>query len=141
MNSRICRPLTTNDYTSFLALISQFRPTTFTKEQFCEALARISLSSEIYVIEQDGSLVATATVMYETKYIFNICTLAHVEDVCVAETERGKGLGKELMRHIVAIAKSKGCYKVTLDCADSNVDFYTTCNFEKRGHQMTVFFS
>jgi len=139
--SRVCRLLTVDDYSAFLALISQFRPTTFTKEQFCEALSRISLSSEIYVVEQEGALVATGTVIYETKYIFNICTLAHIEDVCVAEVCRGQGIGKWLMRRLVDQAKAKGCYKVTLDCADSNVAFYTKCEFEKRGNQMTVFFS
>ena len=139
-SSRIYRPLTTDDYPAFLTLITHFRPTTFTKEQFCEALSRISLSSEIYVVEQEGALVATGTILYETKYIFNICTLAHVEDVCVAEAYRGKGLGKWLVCRLVVTAKERGCYKVTLDCADSNVAFYTKCNFEKRGNQMTVFF-
>lgn len=139
-NSCVFRLLTVHDYAPFLKLISQFRPTIFTYEQFCETLACISLSSEIYVLEQEGALVATGTLIYETKYIFNICTLAHIEDVCVAETERGKGLGKWLMARMVEVAQSKGCYKVTLDCAESNVAFYTKCGFEQRGHQMTVFF-
>ena len=136
----VYRHITRNDYASFLKLISQFRETYFTEKEFCETLDRITLSSMIYVVEKDGELVATGTIIYEIKYIFNICTLAHIEDVCVAEAYRAQGLGKWLMGRLVDTAKEKGCYKVTLDCADSNVSFYTKCHFEKRGHQMTVFF-
>jgi glucosamine-phosphate N-acetyltransferase len=45
-----------------------------------------------------------------------------------------------MLSKLVSIAKEKKCYKVTLDCADTNVTFYEKCNFEKRGNQMTVFF-
>ena len=136
----IFRKLTINDYDFFLALINDFRETTFTKEEFIENLNTILQSSEIYVVECNNKLIATGTIMYETKFIFNICRLAHIEDVCVKKEYRGQGLGKYMLSKLVSIAKEKKCYKVTLDCADTNVTFYEKCNFEKRGNQMTVFF-
>ena len=136
----IFRKLTINDYDFFLALINDFRETTFTKEEFIENLNTILQSSEIYVVECNNKLIATGTIIYETKFIFNICRLAHIEDVCVKKEYRGQGLGKYMLSKLVSIAKEKKCYKVTLDCADTNVTFYEKCNFEKRGNQMTVFF-
>ena len=139
-DEHIFRKLTVDDYDLFLALINDFRETIFTKEEFIENLNTILQSSEIYVVESNNKLIATGTIMYETKFIFNICQLAHIEDVCVKKEHRGQGLGKYMLSKLVSIAKDKKCYKVTLDCADTNVSFYEKCNFEKRGNQMTVFF-
>ena len=139
-DEHIFRKLTVDDYDSFLALINDFRETTFTKEEFAENLNTILQSSEIYVVESNNKLIATGTIIYETKFIFNICKLAHIEDVCVKMEHRDQGLGKYMLSKLVSIAKEKKCYKVTLDCADTNVAFYEKCNFEKRGNQMTVFF-
>jgi len=129
-----------NDYQSFLLLIQDFRATAFTEEMFVVYLNKIMHSSDIYVVEYQNQLIATGTIIYETKFIFNICTLAHIEDVCVKMEYRNQGLGKYIVNKLVSTAKENKCYKVTLDCADTNVAFYEKCNFEKRGNQMTVFF-
>ena len=139
-DEHIFRKLTVDDYDSFLALINDFRDTVFTKEEFAENLNTILQSSEIYVVESNNKLIATGTIMYETKFIFNICQLAHIEDICVKKEHRDQGIGKYMLSKLVTVAKEKKCYKVTLDCADTNVAFYEKCNFEKRGNQMTVFF-
>ena len=132
------RTLTVADYENFLPLINDFRATTFTEEQFASSLATIQRSSTIWVIEEDGALLATGTIQYETKFIFNICKLAHIEDVCVKKEVRAKGLGKQLVTHLIGEAKAQGAYKITLDCAAENIGFYERCGFEKRGQQMTI---
>lgn len=139
-NDTIFRKLTKDDYQSFLLLIKDFRDTYFTEEQFMESFSKITLNSDIYVLEYKGNLIATGTLIYETKFIFNICILAHIEDVCVKMEYRKYGLGKYLISKMIHVAKENKCYKITLDCADSNVEFYSKCNFEKRGNQMTVYF-
>jgi glucosamine-phosphate N-acetyltransferase len=136
----IFRKLTINDYISFLELIRDFRDTTFTEEMFITNLNKIMYSSDIYILEYNNKLIATGTVIYETKFIFNICALAHIEDICVKMEYRNQGLGKYIVNKLVNTAKENKCYKITLDCADTNVAFYEKCNFEKRGNQMTVFF-
>jgi len=136
----IFRKLTIHDYHSFLALINDFRESTFTEEEFVENLNTIMQNSEIYVVESNNTLIAIGTIIYETKFIFNICKLAHIEDVCVKMEYRGQGLGKYILSKLISVAKERKCYKVTLDCADTNMAFYEKCNFEKRGNQMTIFF-
>lgn len=134
----IIRKLTANDQDAFLELINDFRPTHFTENQFCKMLEVISHTSDIYVIEHENKLIATATLIFEHKFIFNLCTLAHVEDVCVKKEIRGSGLGMKIVQHCVEVAKDRGAYKITLDCASSNIPFYEKCGFETRGTQMTI---
>jgi glucosamine-phosphate N-acetyltransferase len=134
----ILRGLQQSDYVQYLALINEFRPTSFTESQFQQVLPQIQQSSKIWVLEHEGELIATATVQYETKFIFNICKMAHVEDVCVKESFRKHGLGKKIIHHCVEDARSEGAYKITLDCADNTIPFYRACGFETRGTQMTI---
>lgn len=134
------RTLVGSDYVSYLALIRDFRDTTFTEEQFYNTLDIISRTSDIIVIEENGELIATATIFYETKFIHNLSTVGHIEDVCIKKEHRGKRLGKQLIAYMSALAKEKGCYKVTLYCEDNNVDFYRKCNFKCVGNQLIMDF-
>ena len=36
----------------------------------------------------------------------------------------------------MAVSQSQGCYKVILDCAEHNVDFYGKCGLSKKEVQM-----
>ena len=130
------RQLTTDDYEDFKTLISEFRPTEFTRERFLEILALIKKSSEVWLLCHNNKILATGTLILEHKFIFDTCIYAHVEDVCVRESERNKGLGKLLMQHLMSRAKELKCHKITLDCADHNIPFYLKCGLERRGNQM-----
>ena len=130
------RDLTSDDYSQFLPLIQEFRPTVFTEAEFQETLEQIRIRGKVIVAVYEGELVGTATVLYEPKFIFNRCIYAHVEDVFVKAAYRRRHIGQQLIKHIIQDAKRMNCYKITLDCADSNIAFYESCHLEKRGNQM-----
>ena len=134
------RKLESRDYDSFLSLINEFRETNFTASQFVDTLFCISLHSDIYVVEYEKQLIATATLLYEKKFIHHLCILGHIEDVCVRSTYRKHGLGKYIISNLVEVAREKKCYKITLDCADDTVEFYQKCNFSRNGNQMSLYF-
>lgn len=132
------RQLTHDDYDTFLPLINTFRPTSFTKAEFSTTLSAILKSGHIWVVEDtDGSLVATATIIYEHKFLWNTSIYAHIEDVCVHTEKRRSGIGKMLVQHLLQEAKCTGCYKVTLDCSQENMPFYIACGLSPRGIQMS----
>jgi len=108
----------------------------FTEDEYKHTLAQINVCGAIWIALQNGSMVGCATILYEPKFIFNRCTYAHIEDVCVKAAYRRQGIGQQLVRHVIQEAKRAGCYKLTLDCADTNVPFYVACGLEKRGNQM-----
>ena len=133
---RMFRTVTQSDYEAYMSLINEFRPTSFTRDQFYETLRYIQQTGDIWIIEEDGEMVATATIFYEKKFIYNTCILAHIEDVCVMSSKRGMGYGKKIIQHLFQEAKERKCYKLTLDCNDTNVGFYESCGLTKRGNQM-----
>lgn len=131
------RRLSVNDYEGYLSLISQFRETTFSKEAFESLVTSLPPMHEIWVYEENDTLVGTITILFEHKFIFNMCTFAHIEDVCVAETHRKRGIGSELLQFAIHRADERGCRKLTLVCADALVPFYERNGLEKRGNQMS----
>jgi glucosamine-phosphate N-acetyltransferase len=133
----IIRELLESDYYNYIELINDFRETLFTKDEFISKLKYINNYSYIYVIEQDFKLIATATLIIEQKFIYNCSKLAHIEDVCVKKEYRKQGFGKILINKVIEEAKLKGCYKVTLDCSESNSLFYISTGFEVRGLQLS----
>lgn len=134
------RKLNENDYEQYKKLINDFRETNFTFKQFIEILNVIKSNSDIWVIEKDNLLIATGTIIYEYKFIRNICKLAHIEDVCILKDYRGNGYGKILIDFLINEAKTNKCYKITLYCDDKIEQFYKNSNFEKNGIQMAIYF-
>ena len=50
---------------------------------------------------------------------------------------RGKRLGVRLISVIKDIAIMNSCYKITLDCKESNMGFYEINGFKPKERQMT----
>ena len=44
----------------------------------------------------------------------------YIDDICVGETFRGRGVGAAIYRHIAAYAREKGCYNITLNVWECN---------------------
>lgn len=137
-NPHSIRLLQNTDFERYYPLINEFRATTFTESEFIEYMNALPSNIHIWVIEYEGKLVATTTVIYEPKLIFNRCTFAHIEDVCVLKEYQKHGFGSILIQHVIQEAKKKKCYKATLVCNESVMPFYLKNNFEKRGFQCSM---
>ena len=54
----------------------------------------------------------------------------HIEDIVVDKSYRGKNLGHSIVEALNIISfEIANCYKVTLDCAVRNIDFYKKLHF------------
>ena len=47
-------------------------------------------------------------------------TTLYIDDICVDEATRGRGVGRALYEHILAFAREKGAYNVTLNVWNCN---------------------
>lgn len=81
--------------------------------------------------------------------------VGHIEDVVVNSKYRKHRLGlmcannaarmlydllyESVVNALKQIALSKGCYKVILDCSETNVGFYERCGFSRKEVQMAFY--
>lgn len=54
----------------------------------------------------------------------------YIDDLCVEEACRGTHIGSQLYEYVIAFAKERGCYNVTLNvwsCNENAMKFYEKC--------------
>lgn len=84
----------------------------------------------VFVAENDGHVVGYAFCVNATRTDDNILTpvrTLYVDDICVDEKERGKGIGKALYAYVRNFAKEEGYYNLTLNvwsCNPAAMKFY-----------------
>jgi len=84
----------------------------------------------VFVYEADGAILGHAfcqiEVIEQNRLLCDRKTL-YVDDICVDEAARGKGIGKALYEHVVSYARSIGCRNLTLNvwtCNPGALRFY-----------------
>ena len=110
------------DYFKLLSQLSNIEPDKITKNEFDLFVDNLSKNHIVKVIKYKNKIIASITLLKETKILHNFKKICHIEDVVVDKEFRGHGLGKKL----IEIAKNEciDCYKITLYCNDDNVKFY-----------------
>ena len=74
----------------------------------------------------------------EDHVLTDIRTL-YIDDLCVDENARGQGIGRELYEHVLAYAREKGYYNVTLNVwafNESALRFYRNCGLRPQKYGM-----
>ncbi len=61
---------------------------------------------------------------------------AIIEDVVVDAELRGRGIGRLVVTDLVAQARTRGCFKVSLEASDTALAFYEACGFSFGGQAM-----
>ena len=85
-------------------------------------------SSNSIVGIYDDKVVAYGSVVVENKVRGEVA--GHIEDIVVDTEVRGKMIGVSLIKELVKVAKNKGCYRITLFCKESLINFYSRNGFE-----------
>ncbi|XP_063221895.1 probable glucosamine 6-phosphate N-acetyltransferase isoform X2 [Bacillus rossius redtenbacheri] len=135
-NSLLVRPLCRGDYDrGFLPLLSQLTSVGhISKEQFVRRFFAMKACPDTYfvtVVEdtQTHKVVAAASLITELKFIHDCGLRGRLEDVVVNGDYRGKQLGKLIVMTVTLLAKELGCYKMSLDCKDKLIPFYTSLGY------------
>lgn len=72
---------------------------------------------------------------------FNDMTTLYLDDLCVDEQCRGRHVGKALYQAVLELARSAGCYNVTLNvwsCNPGAMRFYEKCGLKQQKIGMEV---
>ena len=75
-----------------------------------------------------NKIVAYGSVVVENKVSGEVA--GHIEDIVVDSEVRGKMIGVSLIKELIKVAKNKGCYRITLFCKETLVNFYARNGFE-----------
>ena len=136
-----CRLLSASDYESFMKLLNEFRETSLTQAEFSLIHRMTKSNSEIWLlINDDNSIVGTATILYEHKFIHNGGIVGHIEDLVIKESCRGRGYGKYLLEFLRDRSEKKGCYKIVLNSEKNTEKFYKKAGFSEKNLQFEIRF-
>lgn len=79
----------------------------------------------IFVYEETGEILGYAFCVIsdnnDKPSLVNYLNL-YIDDLCVKENTRGKGIGKKLYEYCISYAKEIGCYNVTLNVWADNIN-------------------
>ncbi len=93
-------------------------------------------SRPIFVAEGNDAVVGYAFCVYKEVKAHNSLMdrkTFYIDDLCVDEAQRGKGIGSALYQHVLSVAKQTGCYNVELNvwaCNESAIRFYERCGMQ-----------
>ena len=134
----VIRSINKNDFNkNYIHLISQLSETnTITQKMFTTFIDSLSNNHQIYVIEENDIIVASITLIIESKLIHQTKRVCHIEDLVVDQNYRKRGLSTKLMEHAKKIAKNNNCYKIILNCNQKLEEFYNKHNFFNSSIQM-----
>lgn len=120
--------------------LSRIEPENISFDQYKDYISSLSDDKhQIYILEHFG-IIGTVTLFIEKKLIHNLRSVAHIEDVVIDDRFRNKGYGVLLITYIVELVKTSfDCYKIILDCDESNEKFYVKCGFKKKGIEMALY--
>lgn len=88
------------------------------------------------VAKLDDKIMGVASIIIIDKIINSGARMGIIEDVAVSPEARGLGLGKLLIEDLIDYGTEKGCYKLTLNCSNDNVEFYEKCGMYRAENQM-----
>lgn len=132
------RPLCFPDYgLGYLDLLSQLTVTgTVTQQMYLNTFEVMKNNSGTYyiiVIEdtEENRIVASGSLTIEKKFIHFCGQRGRIEDIVVDSNCRGKRFGKIVVQRLIALSRVLNCYKISLECKDSNVNWYSSMGFVK----------
>lgn len=135
----IIRPLNFDDFDrGFLQVLGQLTSVgEISREAWTQRWEEMkSCNSTYYVIViedttvEGGMVIGAATMVIEKKFIHSCGSVGRLEDVVVSDVYRGKQLGKLVVNTATLLAVKLGCYKVTLNCNDKMIKFYSSIGYK-----------
>lgn len=125
-----------SQYFALLRQLTSCNDDRISKNSFDQFIDSLSPFHQIWVLEENGRIVGTGTLLVEQKIIHDMGKVGHIEDIVIDSMYRGAGLGEKLVKHLKETAFQLGCYKVILNCSDDKKGFYQKCGFQQKENMM-----
>ncbi|CAM1318951.1 GNPNAT1 (predicted) [Pycnogonum litorale] len=131
------RPLSSGDfhrgYMNLLTALTEVGEVS--SKQYLNQFEKMKNSGDYYIVvledTQTNEVIGSGTLLIELKFIHSTTKRGRIEDLVVNDQYRGRQLGKLIIETLTELSQYLGCYKVTLDCRDKLVSFYSRFGFIK----------
>jgi glucosamine-phosphate N-acetyltransferase len=134
MSQYIIRPLNINDYTTYISHIHS----RVEKKAYNNFINNIlNENHQIVVVEYQGKLIGSGTLLIEHKLTYGGCKMGHIENILVDETMRGKKIGSMIVNYLNNIAIHNKCYRIDLTCSNELKPFYISNGYTIKNVSMT----
>lgn len=131
------RHLYEDDCDEYIKLIGQLTDIGHvTQSQYVDFIKGQTENNFTLVLTIGSKVVGCLTILIEQKIAHSFGRVMHIEDVVTDKDYRGRGVATTLLDEAIRISKEKKCYKVILDCNQSNVNFYKQMGFVQGQFQM-----
>ena len=130
MSKIIFRNIKRKDLDQVFLLLNQLKnmdASTIDKDKAWSDFINNTSSNSVVGLYND-KIVAYGSVVIENKVRGEVA--GHIEDIVVDSEVRGKMIGVSLIKELIKVAKNKGCYRITLFCKETLVNFYARNGFE-----------
>ena len=130
MSKVIFRNIERKDLDQVFLLLNQLKnidTSTVDKDKAWSDFINNTSSNSVVGLYND-KIVAYGSVVVENKVRGEVA--GHIEDIVVDSEVRGKMIGVSLIKELIKVAKNKGCYRITLFCKETLVNFYARNGFE-----------
>lgn len=133
------RALEIDDYDKgYLSLLEQLTHVgNISKKDFEKSFQ--NMNTNIFVVELDNKIIASGTLFIERKFIHELSSVGHIEDIVVDSNHRDKKLGKKIMQHLINFANLHNCYKIILNCSPELEKFYEKFGFISKNIEMSKY--
>jgi len=139
MNEIIFRPVEKRDINEVFPLLQQLIEIDYSSrnKEKCWELFNSNTATNSIVGVYKNKIVAYGSIVIENKIRGGIS--GHIEDIVVDNEIRGNNVGINLIKNLVKIGEEKGCYRITLFCKESLINFYSKNGFEVNNIAMKKF--
>lgn len=139
MSNTLFRPIQREDLDEVFELLQQLTPIDYSdrSKDECWKSYNNNNSSNSIVGVVNNKIVAYGSVVIESKIRGEHA--GHIEDIVVSSDVRMMGVGIDLIKHLISIAQSKKCYRVTLMCDQGLTGFYAKNGFQVNNVSMKKF--
>ena len=130
MSKVIFRNIERKDLDQVFLLLNQLKnmdTSTVDKDKAWSDFINNTSSNSVVGLYND-KIVAYGSVVVENKVRGEVA--GHIEDIVVDSEVRGKMIGVSLIKELIKVAKNKDCYRITLFCKETLVNFYARNGFE-----------
>lgn len=134
------RPIVNDDFSrGFVETMRALSPVDCSVEELKKVLWKIhrDANHQVFVaVEEDETVIGTVSLLIRNSLTHRGQPIAYLEDLAVHPEYQKRGIGFQLVKHIIITARANNCRKLILSSTVNNAPFYEKMGFRRHELEM-----